>query len=167
MDFIVGLPESERFNAVWVVVDRPTKMQYLVPCTDKVDQKVLEEMYVKEVFRLHGLAETIVSDRGLQFPSESWKHLWEKLGIKRQLSTTFHIQANGPTERVDTVMEQYLRNFVNYQQDHWVQWLPFTEIAANNRTLQTTNCSVFFGNYSFHPQMAFGEHPIKDPNDIC
>jgi hypothetical protein len=62
MDFMVGLPESEGFNAVWVVIDCLTKMQHLVPCTDQVDAKKLGEMYIKEVFRLDRLPETIVSD---------------------------------------------------------------------------------------------------------
>jgi hypothetical protein len=62
MDLVVGLPESESFNAVWVVVDRLTKMRHLVPCTDKVDRMKLGEMYVKEVIRLHGLPETKVSN---------------------------------------------------------------------------------------------------------
>jgi hypothetical protein len=63
-------------------------------------------------------------------------------------------------------MEQYLQHFVNYQQDDWVLWLPLAEFAANNHTSETTNCSVFFGNYGFHPRMTFGQHPIKDPNNI-
>jgi hypothetical protein len=60
MDFVVGLPASEGFNTIWVVVNCLTKMWHLVPCTDKVDRKKLGEMYVKEVFRLHGQPETIV-----------------------------------------------------------------------------------------------------------
>jgi hypothetical protein len=66
MHFIVGLPECEGFDTLWVVVDRLTKMQHLVPCTDKVDGEKLGEMYVKEAFRLHGLSKTIVFNRGLQ-----------------------------------------------------------------------------------------------------
>jgi hypothetical protein len=60
MDFVVGLPESEGFNAIWVVVDCLPKMHHLVPCTDTVDGRRLGEMYIKEVFRLYGLPETIV-----------------------------------------------------------------------------------------------------------
>jgi hypothetical protein len=77
MDFVVGLPEREGFNAIWVVVDRLTKMRHLVPCTDTVDSKRLGEMYVKGVFRLNGLPKTILSDRGPQFASEFWIHICE------------------------------------------------------------------------------------------
>jgi transposase InsO family protein len=166
MDFVVGLPESEGFNAIWVVVDRLTKMRHLVPCTDTVDGKKLGEMYVKEVFRLHGLPETIVSDRGPQFASEFWRHICDRLGIERRLSTAFHPQSDGQTERVNAVMEQYLRNFVNYQQNDWAHWLPMAEFAANNHTSETTGHSPFYGNYGFHPRMTFGQHPLKDPKDI-
>jgi transposase InsO family protein len=100
MDFVVGPPESKDFNAVWVVVNRPTKMRHLVPCTDNADGKKLGEIYVKEVFRLHGLPETIVSDQEPQFASEFWTHICERLGIKRRLSTAFHPQNNGQTERI-------------------------------------------------------------------
>jgi hypothetical protein len=79
IDFIVGLPESEGFNTVWVVVDRPTKKQHFVPYTNKVDRKKLGQMYNKEVFRLHGLPDRIVSDRGLRFALEFWKQVSERL----------------------------------------------------------------------------------------
>jgi hypothetical protein len=63
-------------------------------------------------------------------------------------------------------MDQYLHNIVNSQQDDWVWWLPLAEFAANNHTLETTNCSTHFVNNVFHPQMSFGQDPIKDPNNI-
>jgi transposase InsO family protein len=151
MDFVVRLLESEWFNAIWVVVECLTMMRHLEPCTDTVDGKRLEEMYVKEVFRLHGLPETIVSDRGPQFASEFWRHIGERLEIKRRLSTAFHPQTDRQTERVNTAMEQYLQNFVNYQQNDWVHWLPMAEFATNNHTSETTGHSPFYGNYGFHP----------------
>jgi hypothetical protein len=63
-------------------------------------------------------------------------------------------------------MEQYLQNFVNYQQDHWVHWLPMAEFAANNHTSETTGHFQFYGNYGFHPRMTFVQHPLQDPKDI-
>jgi hypothetical protein len=151
MDFVVRLPESEGFNAIWGVVERLTKMRHLVPCTDTVDGKRLGEMYVKEVFRLHGLPETIVSDRGPQLASDIWRDVCERLGIERTLSIAFHQQTDGQTVRVNAVMEQYLRNFVNYQQDDWVHWLPMAEFAANNHTSDTIGHYPFYSNYGFHP----------------
>jgi hypothetical protein len=63
-------------------------------------------------------------------------------------------------------MEQYLQNFLNYQQNDWVHWLPMAEFAANNHTLETTGHSPFYSNYGFHPRMPFGQHLLQDPKDI-
>jgi transposase InsO family protein len=115
---------------------------------------------------LHGLPETIVLDRGPQFASEFWTHICERLGIEERLSTAFHPQTDGQTERVNAVMELYLWNFVNYQQNDWVHWLPMAEFAANNHTSETTRHSPFYSNYGFHPRMTFGQHPLQDPKDI-
>jgi transposase InsO family protein len=74
------------------------KIRHLVPGTDKVDGKKLEEIYIKEMFRLHELPETIFSDRGPPFTSEFWKHVCERLGIEQKLSTAFYPQTDGQTE---------------------------------------------------------------------
>ena len=137
---MVGLLESEGFNAIWVVVDQLMKIRHLAPCTDKVDGSKLGEMFVKEVFRLCGIPNTIVSGRGPQFVSEFWKHICERLGIERRLSTAFHPQTDSQMERTNSVMEQYPQTFINYQQDDWVKWLPLTEFAANNHASETTKC---------------------------
>jgi hypothetical protein len=63
-------------------------------------------------------------------------------------------------------MEQYLWNFVNYQLENWVLWLPIAEFAAKNHTSETTGHCPFYGNYGFHPWMTFGQHPLQDPKDI-
>jgi hypothetical protein len=72
MDFVVGLPESERVDAVWVVVDRLAKMRHFVPCHTTIDGVGLAKLFLREVVRLHGLPKTIVSDRGPQFASTFW-----------------------------------------------------------------------------------------------
>ena len=158
MDFVVGLPESEVFNAIWVVVDRLTKMRHLVPCTDKVDGRKLGEMFIKEVFRLHRIPNTIVLDSGPQFASEYWKHVCKRLGMEGKLSTAFHPQTDGQTERINSALEQYIRTFVNYQQDDWIKWLLLVEFAVNNHTSETTKYSGFFGNYRFNPWITFSQH---------
>ena len=79
MDFVVGLPWSSSCDAIWVVVDCPTKQRHLVPCTSTVDSKDLADLFVQREFRLYGLSETITSDRGPQFPSYFWGTLYERL----------------------------------------------------------------------------------------
>jgi len=147
MDFVTGLPLSDSHDAIWVVVDRLTKQRHLVPCSTAVDAEELATLFIREIFRLHGLPRTIISDRGPQFASRFWKHLCSCLSIDPRLSTAFHPQPDGQTERMNATMEQYLRAYVNYQQDDWVKFLPITEFAANNQTSETTGLSPFYGTY--------------------
>jgi hypothetical protein len=81
MDFVTGLPECEGYDAIWVVVDRLSKMRHFVPCKTTVDARGLVEMFLKEVVRLHGLPRTIISDRGPQFAAVFWRRLCERLGV--------------------------------------------------------------------------------------
>ena len=151
MDFVVGLPVSHGFNAIWVVVDRLTKARHIIPCRSSVDAADLAHLFVKHVFRLHGLPRSIVSDRGPQFASAFWQRLCNRLGIDRRLSTAFHPETDGQTERMNAVMEQYLRAYVSYLQDDWADWLPLAEFAANNQASETTGVSPFFGMHGFDP----------------
>jgi hypothetical protein len=99
-------------------------MQHFVPCTDKVDGKKLGERYIKKVFRLHRLPETMVSVRGPEFALEFWKQVCERSGLEPRLSTAFQSQTNCKTSKINVVMELYRWNFVNYLRDDWVRWLP-------------------------------------------
>jgi len=134
MDFVTGLQRSKDHNALWVVVDRLTKQRHLVPCSTTVDARDLADLFLQHVFRLHGLPRTITSDRGPQFASAFWHRLCARLGIEPQLSTAFHPQTDGQTERMNAVMEQYMRSYLNYLQDDWADWLPIAEFASNNHT---------------------------------
>ena len=90
MDFVVGLPESRGFNAIWVVVDRLTKLCHMVPCKSTCSSEDLAELFLHNVWKHHGLPNTIISDRGPQFASRFWKALCKCLTIELQLSTGFH-----------------------------------------------------------------------------
>jgi len=130
MDFVTGLPECEGYDAIWVVVDRLTKLRHYVPCRTTVNARGVAEMFLREVARLHGLLKMIVSDRGPQFASIFWQRLCERMGVDWRLSTAFPPQTDEQTERMKTSMEQYLRIFTSHQQDDWVQWLPQAELAV-------------------------------------
>jgi hypothetical protein len=164
MDFVTGLPEWEGYDAIWVVVDRLSKMRHCVPGKTTIDARGLAEIFLKEVVRLHGLPTIVISDRGPQFAAVFWKRLCERLGVDRQLSTAFHPQTNKQTERMNPSMEQYLRIFTSHQQNDWVQWLPLPEFAANNGTSKATKCSVFFGVTGADPRMTF-EEAVGEPGD--
>ena len=111
------------------------------------------------IFPQHGLPFTIISDRGTQFVSYFWQALCETLGIKTLLSTAFHPQTDGQTERTNATIEMYLRMYVDYMQNDWAQWCPSAEFAYNNHISEATKCTPFFANSGQHPRM--GTEPFN------
>ena len=150
MDFIVQLPTCRGYDRIWVIVDRFSKMAHFIPLK-KTTAKSLADEFVKEIWRLHGLPEGIVSDRDPIFVGNFWRDVEKLLGIEARRSTAFHPQTDGQTERVNQVLEQYLRAFVNWEQDNWVDLLPFAEYCYNNTEHSATKQTPFFGCYGRHP----------------
>lgn len=152
MDFVGELPASCGYNAIFVVMDQLTKMRHLIPCKTTLSALNVANMFLWNVFKLHGLPETIISDRRTQFVTKFWKHLCKRLQIQAKLLTAYHLETDGQTERFNAVMEQYLRCYVAYQQDNWSTWLPMAEFTANNHNSAATSISPFAANYGFNPQ---------------
>lgn len=151
-DMIVKLPLSDGYDSIWVVIDRLTKMAHFIPCYESMSSEDLADLYLLHVFRLHGLPSSITSDRGSTFASAFTRRLHELLGITTRLTTAYHPQANGQTERTNQTLETYLRSFISYQQDDWVTLLPLAEFAFNNATSDSTQKSPFFANYGYDPR---------------
>jgi len=114
-DFITKLPLAQEYNSILVVVDRLTKMAHFIPTTEKTSAEGLARLFRDNVWKLHGLPKKIILDWGLQFATGIMKELNEMLGIKSKLSTAFHPQTDGQTERVNQELEQYLRMFINHR----------------------------------------------------
>jgi hypothetical protein len=154
MDFITALPESDGFTQIWVIVDRLTKMAHFIPLKTEEESPVrdLAIIFAREIWRLHGLPADIVSDRDTRFTSHFWQELTSHLGIQLSMSTAFHPQADGQTERINAVLEQYLRHFCGFQQDDWAELLPLAEHAYNTAVSETTKMSPFFPNYGYQPE---------------
>uniref|UniRef100_A0A0D2YKU3 RNA-directed DNA polymerase n=1 Tax=Fusarium oxysporum (strain Fo5176) TaxID=660025 RepID=A0A0D2YKU3_FUSOF len=155
MDFITYLPPSEGHDAILIIACRLTKMRHIIACKGTCDAEDTARYYLKEVWKLHGLPHTIISDRGPQFVAEFWKKLTQQLSINSLLSTAYHPETDGQTERLNAILEQYLRAYVSYLQDDWSRWLPLAEFAANSLKSETTGMSPFFANYGFNPRMGF------------
>jgi len=113
-DFIMKLLLAQEYNSILAVVDCFTKMVHFVPITEKTTAEELARLSRDNVWRLHGLSESIISDRGPQFAVGLMKELNEMLGIKTKLPMTFHLQTDGQTERMNQELEQYLYMFINY-----------------------------------------------------
>ena len=117
MDFITGLPPSRRgtsvYDAIWVIVDRYTKMARYIPTTRKLKAAEMADAFIEHIVRHYGIPKGIVSDRGTIFTSEFWSEFCYTARIKRRLSTAFHPQTDGQTERQNQTLEHYLRVYYN------------------------------------------------------
>jgi len=161
---VVGLPEFERFDEVWVVVDRLSIKRHFVVCHTTIDALGLAKLFLWEVVSVHGLRNTIVSDRGPQFASTIWGQICSRHGIDQQMSTAFHPQIHGQTDQMNAGVVQYLRVFVNHQQYDWVQLLPLVEFAANNGASEAIKCTQFFVVQGVDPRMSFVGEPTQEPD---
>ena len=147
VDFITKLPVVAGKDAILVVCDRLLKMTHFVATTEGTSAEGLARLFQDNVWKLHGLPESVVSDRGPQFAAELTKELNQMLGIKTKLSTAFHPQTDGQTERMNQELEQYLRFFVEHKQKDWPEWLAAAEFAVNNKVHTATKVSPFMANY--------------------
>ena len=151
MDFIVKLPFSQGFDSILVVVDRHTKLGHFIPCTETITASGLAQLFIREVFKHHGLPRDIVSDRGSIFMSSFWRTLCSMLCISANYSTAYHPQTDGLTECTNQTLETYLRAYVSYQQDDWVDYLPLAEFSFNSLKNSSMKVSPFYANLGFHP----------------
>jgi hypothetical protein len=154
MDFITQLPPSKDFTAILVVVDRFTKMAHFIPTADTVDAKELASLFLQRIVSAHGLPDDIVSDRDTLFTAQFTQIFFEALGITQNLSTAFHPQTDGQTERTNATLEQYIRCYINYQQDNWTDLLPMAEFCYNNTVHASTNQTPFFALHGYHPRFS-------------
>jgi hypothetical protein len=152
-DLITGLPPVKGFNAILNVVDRLTKMAHFIPTSETVDALGVADLLLSHVWKHHGLPQDTISDRGPQFAAASLRALYERLGIKPKLSTAYHPQTDGQTERVNQNLEQFLRIYSSQRQDNWVDLLPLAEFSYNNATHASIDTSPFFANYGRHPTL--------------
>ena len=152
MDFITGLPvSSSGSNAVLTFIDRLTKQAHFVPTKTTVNAVDTAELYVQNVFRLHGLSRSIVSDRDPRFTSEVYRSIFNRLGVDLKFSTANHPQTDGLTERVHRTIEQILRSVVHHRQTNWEDMLPMCEFAYNDMVQASTCETPFFMNHGLHP----------------
>ena len=152
MDFITDLPLSNGFTCIFVTVDRFSKMSHFIPFANIPSAIDTASAFMKSIFRLHGLPDEILSDRGSQFTSKFWIAICKALGINMKYSSPFHHQTNGLTERVNSVVEQYLRCFTNFKGSDWENYLYLAEFSYNNALQESSNYSPFFANYGYNPR---------------
>jgi hypothetical protein len=155
MDYITHLPTclDSGYNSVWVVVDRFSKKCHFIPCHHTITSKQTADLFIKEIFRLHGVPKTIVSDRDKNFTANFWETLVTRLGTMLLRSSGYHPQTDGQTERMNRTLEELLRAYcgAEHRQQLWDQYLPLVEFQYNNSVNASTGFTPFYLNYGQHP----------------
>ena len=105
MNFVINLLLVDGYDSVCVSVNRLTKKQHLTACHFIITSEGLADLFIRDIFRLHGLPDSVTSDWEPQFIGAAWKQVYRKLGIKAQLSTAFHPETDGQTEKINDVMK--------------------------------------------------------------
>ena len=154
-DFITKLPLAQEYDIILVVYDRFSKMVHFVATTEKTSAKGLAKLFRDYIQKLHRLSESIISDRRVQFATGIIKELNKLLGIWTKLPMAYHLQMNGQTERVNQELKQYLRVFIDYRQEQWLDWLVTAEFVYNNKIYLATKVSPFKANYGQDLRMGF------------
>ncbi|GJX88000.1 putative reverse transcriptase domain-containing protein [Tanacetum coccineum] len=133
MDFITKLPKSSQgYDTIWVIVDRLTKSAIFVPMRETGPMEKLARMYLKEVVTRHGIPVSIICDRDPRFTLNFWRSLQKALGTNLDMSTAYHPQTDGQSERTIQTLEDMLRACVIDFGNGWVKHLPLVEFSYNN-----------------------------------
>ena len=148
---ITGLPLIEGYDAIATFVDCFTKQAHFIPCSSKINAEQFARLYFSEIFRLHGLSRCIISDRDPLFTSVFWKDLMRQLKTKLNMSTAYHPQTDGQTERTHRTIEQIIRAFIYKHHSEWLHTLPLAEFCYNNSVHSATKFSPFEPLYGFSP----------------
>jgi hypothetical protein len=159
-DFITKLPVTKhKHDTILVFIDRLSKMVHLVPCREEgLDAQKFTNCFIERVLCPHGMPKEIITDRGPQFNNKFWTELCKRLGIQHKMSSAYHPQTNGQTERVNRVVAEMLRSYVSRDNmNDWDEWLPLTEFAINNSWQASIGATPFF--------LMYGEHPLT-PADL-
>ena len=153
MDLITGLPKSpEGYDSIYTFVDRLSKCVHLAPTYQSIDAKGAAELYIQNIFRLHGMSKSIICDRDPRFTAAFFKEVFGQLGTQLKFSTSNHPETDGQTERMNRVVGDMLRCFANHRQNNWSSLLAMCEFAINDMVQGSTNETPFLINFGQHPR---------------
>jgi transposase InsO family protein len=158
VDFIVELPESYGYDAIMNAIDSITKRMHFIPMHTTVTAEGTARLYLREVWKHHGMLRVVLSDRGSQFTARFTRELYKLLGIELAMSMAYHPQIDGQTEHVNQELEGYLRIFTSRRQDDWDDLLPLGEFSHNNNMHSSTQQTLFMVDTGRHPHIGFEPH---------
>jgi hypothetical protein len=140
MDLITHLPVSKGNDAILTIVDHGcTRAAIFLPCKTTITGEGVASLYLEHVYRWFGLPSKMISDRDPRFTSHFARALCQRLGVHQNVSTAFHPQTDGLSERKNQWVEMFLRHLTSTQQDDWADWLPIAT-ASHNHFENATTC---------------------------
>jgi RNase H-like domain found in reverse transcriptase/Reverse transcriptase (RNA-dependent DNA polymerase)/Integrase zinc binding domain/Integrase core domain/Retroviral aspartyl protease len=163
MDFKSAPKDKQGYDNILVVICRLTKKPVSIPCLKTATAKDIAQLYITNIYRHHGVPDSIVSDRGPQFISDFWKAFTSILGIQLKLSTAFHPETDGQTEIMNQYMDQRLRPFVSYYQDNWSELLPIMDYAQLTLPHDSIGMSPFELLYGYKARTSFDWQAPRNP----
>ena len=163
MDFIVKLPISESYDTILTITDTFSKASILIPCNETIDATYTAKLYATYVLPHYGLPTRIISDRDPRFTSAFSRELCRTLSITQNISTAYHPQTDGQSERTNQRLEQYLRIFIDYHQQNWASLLPLAQYTLNSWPNATTKKAPFELILGHIPRVHQTSRPFKSP----
>ncbi|KAG8720806.1 hypothetical protein FRC09_008934 [Ceratobasidium sp. 395] len=155
IDFVGPLPESENLLGKWdmilVAVDHATNMIRIIPTKQTYKSKDVAEIMYENVYKIHGIPRVIISDRDSLFTATFWSESNRLMGIQTRMSSAYHPETDGATERANKTIGSMIRQCIKGKQNDWVKYLPGIEYAMNASVLDTTGYSPFYLNYGRVP----------------
>ena len=164
MDFIVKLPLSDSYNTILTVTDTFSKASIFIPCNKTINAEQTAKLYATYVLPHYGLPRHIISDRDPRFTFMFSRELCRALGITQNISTAYHPQTDGQSERTNQRLEQYLRIFIDYHQQTWASLLPLAQYALNLWPNATTKKVPFELILGYVPKIHQSIRSFKSPS---
>jgi hypothetical protein len=151
LDFIEALPRVRGKSVILTVVDRFSKYAHFIPLAHPYSAETVAQAFFSDIVRLHGMPQSIVSDRDAVFTSTFWQELMRLMGAKLHMTSAFHPQSDGQSEAANKVIAMYLRCFTGDRPREWIRWLPWAEYMYNTAYQSSLRDTPFHVVYGRHP----------------
>ena len=151
MDFIEKLPSSKGFDTILVVIDRLTKFGHVIALSHPFLAAQVAQVFLDHIYKLHGLPESIVTDRDRIFTSKFWQELFKLAGTELHYSSSYHPETDGQSERLNQCLEAYLRCMTGENPTQWSHWLSLAELWYNTSYHTSLGVTSFEALYGYKP----------------